>query len=159
MTDFFNGLQDVAKIKAHYRELARQYHPDLGGCEETMKIINCQYHAKLKDQSGKEFDGHKYNYNNKIEQEIMDKISELLKIANLQIDLIGLWIWVRGDTKPHKETLKSLGCYWHSVRKCWYWKPKGFSRTRSNPGSLDDLAKKYGVKEFSNKRKSLAGVA
>jgi hypothetical protein len=29
--DFFSDLNTVAEIKAHYRELARQFHPDLGG--------------------------------------------------------------------------------------------------------------------------------
>ena len=89
-TDFFAGFQTAAEIKTRYRELARQFHPDLGGCLETMKAINCQYHARLKGESGKEFDGHKYTYNNKTEQEIMDKIAELVKLQDLQVDL-----WLR----------------------------------------------------------------
>lgn len=149
--DFFSDLNTVAEIKAHYRELARQFHPDLGGCLETMKIINLQYHSRLKGESGKEFDGHTYKYNSKTEQEIMDKINELLKLADLQIDLIGLWVWIRGNTKPQKEALKALGCRWHSGRVCWYWKPEGLGRSRSNPGSLDELARKYGVQEFASR--------
>ena len=46
--DWFQGLSTIAEIKTRYRELAREYHPDLGGCLETMKIINLQYHERLK---------------------------------------------------------------------------------------------------------------
>lgn len=157
--EWFQGLTTIGEIKARYRELAREYHPDLGGCLETMKAINLQYHERLRGESGKEHEGRKYTYNNKTEQEIMDKIAELLKIPGLQVDLIGLWVWVRGDTKPAKDQLKELGCYWHSKRLCWYWKPEGMGRSRANPGSLEELALKYGVQGFRSKEKEARKLA
>ena len=33
--NFFAGFQTVVEIKTRYRELARQFHPDLGGCLEN----------------------------------------------------------------------------------------------------------------------------
>ena len=81
----------------------------------------------------------------------MNKISELLKLPELQIDLIGLWVWVRGNTKPQKEALREQGCRWHAGRQCWYWKPTGLGHSRSNPGSLEELALKYGVQGFKSK--------
>jgi hypothetical protein len=149
--NYFYGLVDVIEIKSRYRELARQHHPDLGGCLETMKAINAQYHKALKGNNGQECDGRKYTYNSEREQQIMDKISELLTLPGLTIDLIGLWIWIRGNTKPQKELLKAKGCRWHSGRGCWYWKPADLGRSRANPGSLDELAAKYGVQEFRSK--------
>jgi hypothetical protein len=159
--NWFQGLSDVAEIKTRYRELARQYHPDLGGCLETMQAINAQYHERLKGNNGKECEGRKYTYQSEREQEIMDKISELLKLPALQIDLIGLWLWIRGNTKPQKEALKELGCRWHGGRGCWYWKPSGLGRSRANPGSLEELALKYGVQGFKSKtagRQNLAAA-
>lgn len=149
---YFAGLSSVAEIKTRYRELARKHHPDLGGCLETMKAINAQYHQCLKAGHGQEQDGRRYTYQSEREQEIMDKISELLKLPDLQIDLIGLWVWVRGNTKPQKEALKEAGCCWHSGRGCWYWKPSGLGRSSANPGSLEELALKYGVQGFKSKR-------
>jgi hypothetical protein len=158
MIDFFQGLTSVEDIKSTYRTLARQHHPDLGGSLETMKMLNSQYHAKLKSVNGSQSGEHTYNYNQKIEQDIIDKINELLLLSDVIVDLIGTWIWVRGETKPHREKLKELGCFWHAGRKVWYWKPKGFGRSRSNPGSLDSLALKYGCTQFTNHAKQLTAV-
>ena len=154
--NYFAGLTSVEEIKKAYRDLARKHHPDLGGDLKTMKIINAQYHAALNGQNGTTTDGRTYKYNQKSEQEIMDVIAELLKIPNLEISLIGYWVWVQGDTKPVKEQLKTLKCRWHSGRSCWYWKPAWCGKSRSNPGGLDELAAKYGYQDFRSTSTSTA---
>lgn len=151
MTNYFAGLCSVEEIKKAYRDLARKHHPDLGGDLETMKVINSQYHQALNGQNGKETDGRTYKYNAKAEQEIMDVIAELLKLPNLEISLIGYWIWIQGDTKPVKAALKAQACRWHSGRLCWYWKPSWCGRSRSNPGGLEELAAKYGYQDFKSR--------
>jgi hypothetical protein len=155
---FFAGLTTVEQIKSTYRDLARQHHPDLGGDLETMKALNAAYHKALAACNGQEAEGRTYRYTAKTEQAIMDQIAELLKIPNLDISLIGLWVWVTGDTKPVKEDLKALGCRWHSGRKCWFWKPAGLGRSRANPGSLDEIAAKYGCERFYSKGRQLAAA-
>jgi hypothetical protein len=150
MQNFFAGLSTPEEIKKTYRDLARQHHPDLGGDLETMKIINAQYHDALNGQNGRVNDGRTYKYNRKAEQEIMDVIAELLKLPNLEISLIGYWVWIQGDTKPSKDILKANGCRWHSGRSCWYWKPSWCGRSRSNPGGLETLAAKYGYQGFTS---------
>jgi hypothetical protein len=150
-TTYFAGLTTPEEIKKAYRDLARQHHPDLGGDLETMKAINAAYHAALSGQNGSVNDGRTYKYNHKAEQEIMDVIAELLKLPNLEISLIGYWVWVQGDTKPCKDQLKARGCRWHSGRSCWYWKPAWCGKSRSNPGGLETLAAKYGYQGFTSK--------
>lgn len=153
----FADCHTVEAVKARYRELAKKHHPDLGGCEETMKQINAAYHAKLEnldgqtshDEQGRE---HTYNYNEATEEAIMQKIHDV--IGNLkgttEIWLIGLWLWVF-NTEPkdgNAEVLKTAGFRWNRNRKAWTWKPyKGKSR-RSN-GDIKDIAARYGAKRFS----------
>lgn len=40
--DYFEGANTLEEVEARYRELARQYHPDLGGDAATMAKINRQ---------------------------------------------------------------------------------------------------------------------
>ena len=44
----FEGLTKEEEIKARYKELAKKFHPDLGGDTETMKEINSQYDTVLR---------------------------------------------------------------------------------------------------------------
>jgi hypothetical protein len=160
--NFFINCQTVAEVKAQYRKLAREHHPDLGGDTATMQNINAQYEAALKrcegqtstDSKGVE---HTYRYKESVEREVMEFIHNFLsKDLPLQADLIGTWVWITGDTKPHKEVLKELKCRWHSQRACWYFHPSG-SRSWGGGGSLEELAEKYGhsdVSKFKKKRSS-----
>lgn len=146
--NYFAHLDTVEAVKARYRELAMQHHPDKGGEIATMQAIYAQYHAALKKLDGKTHDARTYTYKEEVEQELMDKLQELLKLRSLDISLIGYWIWVTGDTKPNKEALKAAGLQWHSRRKCWYYKPAGWKKSKRSTDSLDALAAKYGYKHF-----------
>lgn len=160
----FTGLT-VEQIKVEYKRLAMQHHPDLGGDLETMKQLNNAYEAALKSCNGQESkdskgNTHTYKYNQEIERELMDKIIELLALGleGVEIDLIGTWLWITGDTKPIKDKLKAAGCSWHSTRGCWYFKI-GKYYGRYSPESLEDLAEKYGCTNVGKFKKSVKKVS
>jgi len=151
---FFQNCKTVIEIKKLYRELARKYHPDLGGDLETMKQVNAEYEAALKtmhgtttaDEQGTE---HTYYYNEEVEKEVMQKIHDLLslKMSEVEINLVGTWVWINGKTKPHKQKLKQLSCLWHSKHEMWYWRKQGSHCSKKD---FDQIAAKYGLKTFRN---------
>lgn len=47
-------------------------------------------------------------------------MEKLQTIQNLNIEQIGTWLWVSGDTKPHKALFKKLGLCWASKKQRWY---------------------------------------
>lgn len=149
---FFTACSSVEDTKVLYRNLARQYHPDMGGDGEMMKEINKQYHEKLASLTGTETDGRTYKYKQKTEEELIKIIEKIISLHGVEVSLIGYWVWITGETKQHKEYLKSLSCVWHNKRKCWYYKPKGWGSGRSSPGSLEELARKYGCEKFSKQQ-------
>ena len=159
MNNYFSSCTTVEEIKALYRRLAMQHHPDRGGDVEAMKAVNSQYQAALKSQHGTNHTGtdnkqHTYYYKQDVEEGIMNKISELcgLRMDGVEIALIGTWVWVTGDTKPHRQAIKKLGCRWHARRACWYWHPPQKYRSRQSKGSLSELAQSYGCKFFDSDR-------
>jgi len=162
---YFTLAITVEEIKKLYRKLAMQNHPDRGGDTETMKVINTEYQEALKgchkqqstDNQGK---AHTYYYNEQTEAELMVKINELLSfhMSDVEIALIGVWIWITGETKAHKEQLKTAKCKWHSKRKCWYFQNGSKKRYSKHSGSLGDLASKYGYKNFESDKQTAIGA-
>ena len=160
--EYFTGLKTVEQIKKLYRKLAMENHPDRGGDNEIMKVINGCYHLALKmldGQESKSEDGRRtwtYTYCQEKEQEIIDKIEELIAAGlsdGSEILLIGFWVWITGtDKKLDYDKLMEAGCKWHSKRRCWYWRQEKSKRGYRSHGSLNELAYKYGVDRFATKQ-------
>lgn len=149
--EYFKNISTVEEIKKHYKKLAIENHPDKGGSTEKMQDINNQYQDALKSCHGKKTGDKSYKYMKDVEQEIMDKLQQLIKLDGLKFALIGYWLWVTGETKKNKDTLKSNDLKWHSKRKCWYYKPRDWKNSRRSNSSLEELAGKYGYSEFTSK--------
>ena len=160
----FNGCRTPEDIKARFRQLAKKLHPDAGGTHEQFIALTEQYHAALSGISGQSFtrsdnEGeYTYRYNEEKENEIVDKIDEVLQalhaeIASELIDvwLIGRWLWIRGDTKPIRSKLgrKGIGFKWHGKRAAWYWKPSNEPRSRRSKEGLDAIASRYGASKLT----------
>jgi len=155
--NYFKDCQDVNEIKKEYRRLAKKHHPDLGGDVRIMQEVNAQYHAALAGQHKTEYTGsdekpHTYYYNEETETEITEKLRQVLAapLPGCEVWIAGLYIWIRGDTRPHKDTIKDFGGFWWNRRRsAWSWKPAGVRRSRynSNAQSLDDVLSYYNGKQ------------
>lgn len=124
---YFSNVSSLEELKKEYRRLALKFHPDMGGDTETMKEINNE-HDKL-------FEMLKHDQNTRAAADSTGKtrkttetpeefrdIVDFLIHLNLDAELCGSWIWVGGDTKPHKEELKAHGFRWSQNKKKWYWR-------------------------------------
>jgi hypothetical protein len=158
---FFYGLSTEEEIKARFKDLAKQYHPDLGGCVETMKEINNQYDKALTcihERSGKSITEIEDLLRESIE--VRNKLSEIIKIPGIFVEVCGNWIWVTGETKIAKELLKSAGFMWASKKLAWYWRRKEdcYRRFKHESWSLDRIREKHGS-QFVNKMNKTHAIA
>ena len=154
---FIPAPQTAEELKSQYRKLAFQYHPDCGGTDQDMKAVNNEYDAlfpKLKDIHQNK-DGEKYTARESTTETAADfknLIAELMKFDNIEIEVIGCFIWLSGNTKPYKERLKELRFNWHSKKLCWYLKPEDYRRKSRRNYDLDEIRNMYGSsgKVYSN---------
>ena len=156
--NYFSNFKTVEQIKFNYRKLCSINHPDRGGNTETMQEINRQYKLALKSIDGQTSVGtdgaeHTYYYHADIESALMDKLNELfqLRMAEVEIALIGTWLWLLGSTRPYKDYLRNLGFRWHHKRKSWYFHTTQY-RSATSSAELSDIAEKYGCKVFTDKQ-------
>jgi len=66
-------------------------------------------------------------------------------MEGITIEVIGCFVWVTGDTKPHKDRLKALRFQWHSKKTAWYLKPEDYKRQSRREYGLDEIRAMYGT--------------
>lgn len=148
---WFSSIDSFDALKTKYKELVKQYHPDLNPDNlESMKEINAEYDfllnnlAKLTDKP----------IDLEAESEFKEIILALVKL-DLEVEVCGSWLWLHGDTKPIKEDLKELGCFWASKKKLWYWKPEGARSFAKGSFSMSEIRAKYGSNYVKSNGKRL----
>ncbi|WP_298753822.1 hypothetical protein [uncultured Arcobacter sp.] len=76
-------------------------------------------------------------------------ISKILHFEHIVIEVVGSWIWVSGDTRHIKETLKELNFKWANKKKLWYYgEMKGKNPKQK---SMEEIKNKYGCEVVKNK--------
>lgn len=150
--DYFKNCKTIEDLKTLYKKLAMENHPDKGGKTEIMQQINNQYDLmfdKLKNIHNSDLK----NENNQFTEssdEFREIISKITNLDGLVIEICGKWIWVSGNTRIHKDTLKNAGFLWASKKLMWYWRreeDKNFSKKRIDMG---EIRLKYGSNRVDN---------
>ena len=149
-TYFVPTPKTLEELKAQYRRLAMEHHPDRGGNPEAMKTVNNEYDIlfpKLKDIHQTK-DGTTYTAreaSTETAEHFKDLISELMRMDDIIIEIIGCFVWVTGNTKQYKEQLKALRFQWHSKKIAWYLAPEDYRKRSRKDYGLDEIREMYGT--------------
>ena len=71
------------------------------------------------------------NSTNDLMEKANAKIELIKDLEGINIEKIGVWVWIDGDTKAHKDTLKDLGFKYASKKQMWYYNPDATYRKRT----------------------------
>ncbi len=117
-----SGTATMDDIKTAYRRACSMFHPDRNPAGlEMMKLVNAAY-AALEDyvsgtvKTDGSPDAQSYG------EEINAALNVIIHLG-LEIEVCGAWLWVSGDTKPHREILKTAGFKWASKKLMWNFRP------------------------------------
>ncbi|MCF3109587.1 hypothetical protein LL912_12470 [Niabella sp. CC-SYL272] len=150
---FFNDCKTLDEVKARYRKLAFEHHPDRGGDVRTMQAINTEYAyatAKLiKDGNLSQEDSDKEM---RFSEEYRTVIEKIINLPGIKIELVGLWIWVTGDTKPVHVELDEAGLRFAYKKEAWYYRSAHLKQRRGSKKTLDEIRAKYGSEEVKGSR-------
>jgi hypothetical protein len=141
-----NGQYTINDVKQVYRKLASANHPDKGGNTETMQLINtafselCNYFEinqtldiNQEQETAPTFD--------------FSFLDTLKILTGIKIEVCGYWVWLSGDTYPHREIIKDLGFKFSGAKKSWYWSPTiNITSFKRGSKSMKQIRKEYGSK-------------
>jgi len=142
---------DQAQVKALYKKLAQKYHPDRNPAGlEMMKLINEAYNV-LKDLSIVEMETSEAPSLNDYPEELSAAINKIITLG-MNIEICGLWVWVSGDTKQHKDVLKEANFKWAHKKLMWYFRPEEEKKTYyARSFNISEIREKYGSQSVKRK--------
>lgn len=143
----------LEELKKHYKEWSKKLHPDVGGTDAEMQELNNEldyilsnnlFNAKSTDEN---FD---YTAYSSLLSSIIKSVSHL---ENCTIEIIGVWVWITGNTFPYRAHLKSNGFLYSSSKKAWYYPTTGYSKRKSK-NSMNTLRQMWGSETVKSPSKS-----
>jgi len=139
-------IKDLDNLKKQYIKLSKKYHPDAGGTTSQFQQLQSEYNILMNKilRQGK-LTSEQVENEIILDQAIRDIVDALVNIDMLNVELIGKWLWISGNTYPVKTTLKQAGLTYIKKDGKPYWVYKGVESTSRGKTSMEQIKAKYGV--------------
>lgn len=163
--NYFNNVKTLEELRKQYKELLKKYHPDNpNGSTEATKEINVEYEKLFKvlknrhenraeqtsDTDKKNYDNMKYDFSE--DEKLREVLQSIISLQNINIEIVGCWIWVDGETYEHKDKLKALGFRWAIEKRKWYFHTEAFRKRSKRKLSMEDIRNYYGSTEVQTEQ-------
>ena len=171
------GNVNEQTVKAAFRKMALEHHPDKGGTKFGMQVINAanealQAHLEESGPSHIEIKDEHLNFVQEVNDAINAVIEHIPEEWGATIELIGSWAYLFGTKSPYVrvdgkskrcpiigpviDAINAAGWSWNQKRGAWYVCPqedKGAYWGKRKRKSTDELRETYGSTEVKRKRK------
>lgn len=159
---YFTKVSCIEELKRQYYNLALMYHPDRGGTKEQMQAINAEYEKLFqrykdihKSVNSENKSNAQENYKSETPtcecpEDFIHIVESLLTLKGIEVELCGRWLWISGNTYPHKSRLRSLGCIWHHKKQKWSWHyAEDSSKYKHKEWSMAKIRDTFGSQTFT----------
>lgn len=157
---YFTKCKCIEDVKEEFKRLAKELHPDNGGNAEEFKIMMQAYTAACGRFKGvhraegandskkaeKATQGAHSATEDDLEQ-FAEIISKVVTLDGVEIEIVGTWVWLSGNTYPHREAIKAAGFFWSTKHKRWYYNGSTKKSKKHSKYSYDEVKNMHGCKE------------
>lgn len=112
---YFNPVPEtLEELKKLYRRLSRQHHPDVGGSNDIMKLVNCEYTELFRELK----DIHINSNGEKYHKETKETPEQFIKLVN-QLHKAQKWVdlaendFLEAEHMVQTMDRNSFGILWH----------------------------------------------
>ncbi|MDR1567652.1 MAG: molecular chaperone DnaJ [Streptococcaceae bacterium] len=157
---YIKNVETLEELKKVYKKLALKLHPDCGGSNEAMAALNNEYDelfSRLKNVH-KNKDGESYTKETaETSEEFKDIINQLfsLKMVDVEIEIVGTFIWITGNTKLYKDCLKTLSFRYSPKKYAWYKAPADYKKRSRKNYDMDAIRGMYGSQKVNRRGKTI----
>lgn len=148
---YFKNCKTIEDVKETYRKLAKKLHPDCGGNAEEFKKMSAEYttaYNRFKNihRDQKTDQTEKTEYREYTAEEFADIINKVIHLDGVEIEIVGTWIWLGGNTYAHRETIKAAGFFFSSKHKKWYFNGSTKKSKKHSKLSYEEVKDIHGCK-------------
>ena len=150
---FFNHITTLQELRKEYHRLAVIHHPDKGGDLETMKAINNEFERLSKKliNADTTFTQSRKDYEYQVSEDLQQTLNQILHLVGIEIEIIGSWLWLTGNTYAHREAIKAAGFSFSRQKTAWYYHSGEYRKRSGKMGSLDDVREFWGSEKIQPK--------
>ncbi|MCF6765781.1 J domain-containing protein [Thiotrichales bacterium 19S3-7] len=154
------GKVTASDIKKSYRLKVKEFHPDRNPAGiEMMKVINCAYEILKDIEEIEVFENIQMTEYPEILNTALNAVKNLTGIV---IEICGLWVWLSGETKAHKEIIKQAGFKWARKKQMWFYRPeqaKGKKHRNNNQEwSMEEIREKFNSTKMNENKNYLEAI-
>lgn len=155
---YFTNLPEftIEHLRAAFHKLCLEMHPDKeGGDHDAFVAMKREYDrqagmlaaGELRQATEK---NREPRFTSDGESALADMLWRLLKVAGIEVEICGSWIWISGDTYRNRERLKTFGLQWSKKKKSWYWSPYLGQKRRKGRYTMKQIRRQFGSAVYRN---------
>lgn len=158
MTRYFANCKNIEDVKETYRKLAKKLHPDCGGDADEFKKMMQEYTTvfkRLKNVHRNENRTEQAEQESRTEYQetpemFADIINKVIFMDGVEIEIVGSWVWLSGNTYAYKDEIKAAGFFWSSKHKKWYWNGGTHKSKKHSKLTFEQVKDLHGCKKVKN---------
>jgi hypothetical protein len=151
-TKFFKNVTTLDELRKEFHRLAFIHHPDKGGDLKTMQSLNEEYELLSFEliNSNQDFDESMKEWQMQLSEALQEKLDKIISLAGIEIELIGNWLWVSGNTFSVRNILKQEGFYFSHPKGSWYFHQGPYLKKSGAIMSMEEMRKLWGQQKIQS---------
>lgn len=132
-----------------YRDMAKRYHPDLGGDLELMKLVNLALEVlEAVDFTWTTQDSDTGRRTRPLTEKLAELWNAVKHYPGIHGEVIGYWLWITGETYAIREQLKGLGFKFSHLKRAWYYHEGRYWKHSKRDYSMGDIRAMWGSEDL-----------